>query len=134
MAKKGRMFDTRTLLIIFFVIVVIGAIYLIITNLPAQEDFLSPDEVLVNKEFYLNKTIIVKGFYDKDGSTDVVVSTMDTTEGRAALKLDFSGFKNNETDVLKIGIKFTFTGTLTYDDVNNPLGPVILVVEEIDEV
>jgi hypothetical protein len=134
MVKKGKRFDNRTILIILLVILIIAAAFIIISNLPAEEDFLSPEEILRNKEAYLDKTISVKGFYDIDGDEDVVVSTMDTTEGRSALKLDLSGFENNETDVLRAGNKFTFTGLLKYEIENNPISDVILRVNEIDEV
>ena len=134
MVKKGKKYDTRTILIVIFVILVIVAAYIVISNLPPEEDYISPEEVLRNKEAYLDKTISVKGFYDIDGDEDIVVSTMDTTTGREQLKLDFSGLKNNETDVLKTGVKFTFTGVLTYENVNIPISDVILIVNKIDEV
>ena len=134
MVKKGRRFDNRTILMMLIVVLIIASAYIIISNLPPEEDFISTEEVLRNQDFYLNKTISVKGFYDIDGDQDVVVSTMDTTQGRSTLKLDFSGFKNNETDVLKTGIKFTFTGVLAYEFENIPISDVILIVDKIDEI
>jgi len=134
MAAKGKKFETRTLLVILFVLIIIVAAYMVVTNLPEEENFYSPDEVLRNKDSYLNKTIVVKGFYDIDGDEAVVVSTMDTTEGRTTLGLDFSNLQNNETDVLEMGKKFEFTGTLIYEIEDNPLSPLIFVVDIIDEV
>ena len=134
MVKKGRRYDTRTILMILLVILVIAAAYIVISNLPAEEDFLSVEEVLRNKETYLNKIIAVKGFYDIDGDQNVVVSTLDTTTGRSLLRLDLTGFKNNETDILKEGEKFTFTGLFKYEFENIPISDVILEVNKIVEV
>lgn len=134
MVKKGKKYNTRTILIILLVILVIAAAYTVISNLPAEEDFLSVEEVLRNKETYLDKTIAVKGFYDIDGDQNVVVSTLDTTTGRSQLNLGLTGFTNNETDILMEGEKFTFTGIFKYEFENNPLSDVILEVNKIDEV
>jgi len=132
MASKSKKFETRTILVIILVLLIAVAAYMVISNLPESRDFKSPDEVSRNIADYLNKTILVKGFYDIDGNEDVVVSTMDTTEGRITLSLDLSGFENNETDVLETGNKYIFTGTLVYEIENNPISPVIFVVEKIE--
>jgi len=135
MSAKKKRFDTRTILIVLFVIVIIAAGYIVITNLPAEEEYLIPEEVISNRDFYLNgEPIVVKGYYDLDGNDPVVVSTMSTIEGRTTLELDFEGFSDNETDILRTGNKYKFTGVLILVDENNPLGPVIFVVEKIEEV
>lgn len=135
MSAKKKRFDTRTILIVLFVIVIIAAGYIVITNLPAEEEYLIPEEVLSNRDFYLNgEPIVVKGYYDLDGNDPVVVSTMSTIEGRTTLELDLEGLSDNETDILRTGNKYKFTGVLNLVDENNPLGPVIFVVEKIEEV
>ena len=135
MSAKKKRFDTRTILIVLFVIVVIAAGYIVITNLPAEEEYLIPEEVSSNRDFYLNgEPIVVKGYYDLDGNDPVVVSTMSTIEGRITLELDLEGLSDNETDILRTGNKYKFTGVLILVDENNPLGPVIFVVEKIEEV
>jgi len=135
MSAKRKRFDTRTILIVLFVIVVIAAGYTVITNLPAEEEYLTPEEVLSNKNYHLNGApIIVKGFYDLDGGNDVVVSTMSTVTGRTTLELDFEGLSDNETDILRTGNKYKFTGVLTLNE-EDPLGVAVkLVVEKIEEV
>ena len=135
MSAKKKRFDTRTILIVLFVIVIIAAGYIVITNLPAEEEYLIPEEVISNRDFYLNgEPIVVKGYYDLDGNDPVVVSTMSTIEGRTTLELDLEGLSDNETDILRTGNKYKFTGVLNLVDENNPLGPVIFVVEKIEEV
>ena len=134
MAKKGRRFDTRTILIILLVIVIIGAIYVIITNLPAEIETITPDDVLRNKSGYLGKSVVVKGYFDFEGGSPVVVSRMTPIEGRSALKLDYSNIETNETDKLIQGDIYRFTGTIV-EDTSNPIAfDIILDVEEFEAV
>ena len=135
MASKSRRFDTRTILIILLVITIIGAGYIIITNLPAEIDFVTPDEIVKNKEGYLNQQVIVKGYYDKDpGDFPIIVSTMSTTTGRAELKLDY-GKIVNATDDLRAGTLYYFEGTIVWEDPENPFNvDIILIADEFTEV
>ena len=137
MAKKGSRFDTRTLLIILLVIVIIGAGYVVITNLPEEIDFITPGEIVNNPSNFLAQDVIVKGYYDKDSADfDIVVSTLSTTEGRDELKIDLEGLREtNETDDLRTGKLYFFTGKI--EDEGNPVTPgvdVILMVEKFEEV
>ena len=132
MSAKRRIFDTRTILIILFVIVIIGAAYILITNLPVAEDTLTPGEVLTNQGHYLNGgLIIVKGLYDVTSEGGVIVTTMDTTTARDELRLDYSNVAN-ATEILIQGQKYKFKGVLRYENEENPLSPVILVAEDIE--
>jgi hypothetical protein len=135
MSAKKRNYDTRTILIVLFVIVVIIAGYIVVTNLPEEEEFLTPEEVLNNTDLYLNgDKILVKGYYLLDPSGPVVISTLSTTTGRAALELDLTGLDTNITDVLREEVKFKFIGILKIDE-DNPLGnAVIFDVEKIEEI
>jgi hypothetical protein len=135
MSAKRKRLETRTILIILLVIVIIAAVYIIITNLPVEEEFFTPEEILNNKESYLNgEQIIVKGLYDLDGGAEVVVSTLSTEQGRVTLELNLSGLTQNETDVLITGNKYKFTGVLTLNE-DDPLGlSVIFKVAKIEEV
>jgi cytochrome c-type biogenesis protein CcmE len=131
MKSKKNFFDTRTLLIILIVIVIIGGAYLIITNLPPEEDYLTPETILANKETYLDKTINVRGYYQTE-EFSIVVSTLSTTEGRAELRIDYSNVEN-ATDILIEDEKYDFTGILNRQD--TPTGfDVILVLNEISKV
>jgi hypothetical protein len=115
------------------VIVIVGGAYLVITNLPPEENFLTPETVLANKDTYLDKTITVRGFYFTESEEiSFVVSTLLTTEGRAELRIDYSDIEN-ATDILFENEKYDFTGELIRQD--TPTGfDVILVLDEIIEV
>lgn len=135
MSAKRKRFDTRTILIVLFVIVIIAAAYIVVTNLPPEEEFLTVEEVLNNRDRYLNgDPIPIKGYYTYEAGSPVVVSTLSTTTGRASLELYFGDLDSNETDILRPEVKFKFTGVLKLVDENNPYGPVIFVVEKIEEV
>lgn len=127
----GRRFNTRTILIVLLVLFIIAAGYVVITNLPPEENYLTPEEVQRNKSQYLNQTIVVKGYYDTVPDP-VIVSTMSTTTGRSDLKLDYSHI-DNATDRLMRGKIYIFTGVLIKDE-SNPIGfDVILVAEKFRE-
>ena len=131
MKRKSKIFETRTLLIILIVIIIVFGGYLVITNLPPEENYITPEEVLANKEFYLNKKIKVRGYYE---ITDhpIVVSTLSTTEGRAELSIDYINIENATDDLIE-GEKFDFSGELTKLD--TPTGfDVILVLDKFTKV
>jgi len=131
MKRKKNFLDTRTLLIILIVIVIVGGAYLIISNLPPEENYLTPETILANKETYLNKNIKVRGFYLRE-EFPLVVSTLSTSEGRAELRIDYSNIAN-ATDNLIENEKYDFTGILNRQD--TPTGfDVILVLEKFTEV
>ena len=136
MASKGRRLSTRTVLIILLILIIIGAGYIIITNLPEEIDFKTPDEILKNKEGFLNQKVTVKGYYDKDpGDFPIIVSTMSTTTGRAELKLDYSNIPNATDDLREGTTLYYFTGTIVWEDPENPFNvDVILIADEFEEV
>jgi cytochrome c-type biogenesis protein CcmE len=130
MKSKKKLLDTRQLLIILIVIIIIGGAYLIITNLPPEEEYLTPEQVLANKDHYLNQNIKVRGYYEVSDSP-IVVSTLSTVEGRAELRIDYSNIENATDDLIE-GEKFDFTGELIKD---TPTGfDVILVLNEFKKV
>ena len=136
MSAKRKRFDTRTILMALLVIVVIAAIIVVILNLPAEENILTPEEVLRNPNKYLNKdSIIVKGYYINPAGTPYVVSTLSETEGRVQLKIDYSNVKN-ATDILieNSNYIYTFTGILSIDEENPLINQYILIVNKIAEV
>jgi len=137
MAKKKSLIDTKTALIILLVLAIIGIGYIVVTNLPEEIDFLTVDEVVRNKQGYVGQDIIVKGYYDKDNADrDIVVSEQSAIEGqgRAELKLDLDKLRAaNETDDLRTGILYFFTGTIVKDETNPVTFDIILMVEEFEE-
>lgn len=131
MKRKKKFLDTRTLLYILIAIIIVGGAYLVITNLPPEEEYLTPEEVLANKDHYLNQNIKVRGYYEVS-DTPIVVSTLSTVEGRAELRIDYSNIENATDDLIE-GEKFDFTGELIKQD--TPTGfDVILVLDEFKKV
>jgi len=132
MKRKRKMLETRTILIILIIIVIVAGGYLIITNLPPEEDYITPEEVFANKEYYIDQKITVRGYYDFSGGLPVIVSTMSTTEGRPELRFDYSNIEN-ATDDLFEGEKYDFSGDLIKQD--TPTGfDVILVLDSFKRV
>ena len=130
MSAKKRRFDTRTILIVLLIAVIIAAVYIWVTNLPPEEDTLTPGEVLDNQDHYLNgESIIVKGLYDNTGEGDVIVSTMDTTTARDELRVDLTS-ATGDTPAVQ-GEKYKFTGILIRE---SPLDPITLVAENVERV
>jgi len=132
MKRKNKMLETRTILIILIVIVIICGGYLVITNLPPEEDYLTPEEVFANEDLYIDLKITVRGYYDISGGYPVIVSTMSTTEGRPELRFDYSNVEN-ATDDLFTGEKYDFTGELNIQDTPTKKD-VILVLDDFRRV
>ncbi len=131
MKRKKKLLETRTLLYILIVIIIIGGAYLVITNLPPEEEYLTPEQVLANKDHYLNQNIKVRGYYEVSDSP-MVVSTLSTVEGRAELRIDYSNIENATDDLIE-GEKYDFSGVLSKQD--TPTGfDVILVLDEFKKV
>ena len=87
MMIKGKKIENRTILIIIVIILIILAGFYIITNLPPEKNYLTIEEVLRNKDRYLNNgIIIIRGYYDSNSIA--IVSTMSDVTGKPTLKLD----------------------------------------------
>lgn len=130
MMIKGKKIENRTILIISAIILIILAGYYIITNLPPEENYLTVEEVLRNKDRYLNNgTIIVRGYYDSDAIA--IVSTTSDVTGKSSLDLDPYGVENY-SDILTNDVKFDFTGILEEVNVGLPGNIVILKATEIE--
>jgi cytochrome c-type biogenesis protein CcmE len=127
----GKKIQTRTVLIILIVLLIILGGYYIFTNLPKQVNYLTPEDVMRNKDNYLNGgTIIIRGFYDSDAGA--IASTMSNNPDKIKITLELSNIVN-ATDTLRNGIRFYFTGTL--DEVNiGPTSKIVFVVTKIEAV
>lgn len=131
MKIKGKNIENRNILIIAVIILIILAGYYIITNSPVEKNYLSVEEVLRNKEKYLNSgAIIIRGYYDSNAIA--IVSTMSDVIGKPTLKLDPYGIEN-VTDILRNGVKFDFTGVLQeIENVGSPEKIVIFKASKIE--
>jgi len=129
--KKKRL-DTRTTLIILFVVLVIISAYLVITNLPAKVNYLTPEGVASNIEQYLNKTIIVEGYYQPELGGVLVSRPFSQITGTqtSPLKVNLSKVGSLTTD-----IKYHVTGIVTQLEQGSSPTPIYeLVVEKAEHV
>lgn len=132
MNGKKRMISTRTSLIIIFVLLIIIAGYFLITNLPPEEHFYTPQEIKNNEDNFLNKkSTIIKGFYIVENDIPYVVSTLSTTTPRASIELNINNLGSADKTNLRTETVFKFTGVLKYKYENNPISGYIFNVESI---
>jgi len=135
MNGKKRRFDTRTTLIVLFVIIIIISAYLLIINLPVQEKYLTPEGVASNIQQYLNKRIIVEGYYEPDIDGGSIVSKpTDQISGsqKSWLRIDISNV-GNESLPLSTDVKYHFTGVVTQLDTGSSPTPIYkLLVEKVE--
>ena len=130
MMIKGKKIENRTILIIIVILIIILAGFYIITNLPPEKNYLTVEEVLRNKDRYLNSgTIIIRGYYDSNIQS--IVSTTSEVIGKPFLKLDYTGVIN-ASDILRSGVKFDFTGNLKLVNIGGPENIVIFIANKIE--
>ena len=138
-AKKGRkMIETRTLLYILLVIIIIGGIYIFISSQGPAEKWYDPEYILSNKESFVEsgETIIIEGYYDPiTGDGSIVKSSYQdpgSEPSTRALKLDATNVANY-TEKLVEHTKLHFTGHLEYIDSDNPFSGVVFIASEISD-
>ena len=130
MMIMGKKIENRTILIIFVIILIILAGFYIITNLPSEVNYLTVEEVLRNKDRYINDgTIVIRGYYDS-GST-AIVSTPSDVVGKSILRVDHTEVQN-ASDILQNDVKFDFTGVLQELNLGDPGNVVIFKVNKIE--
>jgi hypothetical protein len=126
----GKNIENRTILIISAIALIILAGYYIITTSPVEENYFTVEEVLRNKDRYIDiGTIIVRGYYDSNGPA--IVSTPSDVTGKSTLDLDPYGVEN-ASDILRDGVKFDFTGVLNEVNVGAPNSIVIFKAIKIE--
>jgi hypothetical protein len=136
MSAKRSKLDTRTILYILIIILVIVGGYYLITNMPEEVKTYSPDDVLRQQNQLIGKTIVVEGYYDPDIYSGSIVST--TVAPTSGLRADISGL-DNESLPLNTNVKYEFKGVLERitEESEGPAPPnvvVILIVDEVNEV
>jgi hypothetical protein len=71
MSAKGRKWDTRTILYVLIVILIVAAVIYVVTLPPDNsEPVLSVQTVLANTDFYLNKNMTIEGTYYVQGNDE----------------------------------------------------------------
>ena len=137
MAKKSSKISTRTYIYIIIVLLIVLGVYLIITNLPESKDYLTPQQINLDKEGYIGKTVTILGEYDFFGADPIVLTTTMALEEGSYLKLNISSLENtNATDDLFQGQKYYFTGEIVREFPDNPLlfEKIVLLLHTFEKV
>jgi hypothetical protein len=137
MAKKSLKISTRTYIYIIIVILIALGTYLIITNLPETKEYLTPQEININKENYIGDTVTIIGEFDYFGADPIVLTTSLALEENSYLKLDLSLLEDtNATDDLFQGEKYYFTGQIAREYPDNPLlfDKIVLILDNFEKV
>jgi hypothetical protein len=72
-ARKRRKFETKTLLKVLLVaLIVVGIIYVILTPSEEKEEVISVERLLLNKDVYDGGTVTVRGIYQSLGGNHVL--------------------------------------------------------------
>ena len=121
--------DFRTILyILIIILVVIAVVYFVLSPKEESEKVLSPNQVLTNKNFYVNKNIVVEGIYYSEYDSVGLPITDVELEPTNLLNLDLE--THNISDVFDEN-KYRFTGKLEWVNTNID---VILIVSDIEQV
>ena len=136
-AKKGRRkIETRTLLYISLVIIIIGAAYIFISSQESTPTYYDPEYVLANSAYFIEsgETIIVRGYYDADvvegGGIVSDYQAVGSELPATGLRLNATAVENVTTK-LKEGVLLYFTGHLEYIDPDNVYSDVVFIATEI---
>jgi len=130
MSAKGKKWDTRTILYILVIFLVVVAVIYVVTLPPDNsEPVLSVQTVLANIDFYLNKTITVEGIYHE--SVDGPALRTPTTDANPNLfenlPLDLENLDN--TTILIQQSKYHLSGIL---ETVTSTGGIALVVTSVE--
>jgi hypothetical protein len=131
MMIMGKKIENRTILIIVSILLIVLAGYYIVVSLPAAVDYLTVEDTLRNKDSYINKTIIIRGYYQS--AIQSIVSTMSDVTGKSTLTLDYTDVQN-ASEILRNGIKYDFTGILQEVSVGPDIDRLIFKAIKIEAV
>ena len=133
-AKKGkRKIETKTVLYILLVLVIIGGAYVFISSQEETPTYYSPSYVLKNSDRFIeeNKAIIIKGYWDANvvEGGGLIDDFQDIGSGEITnvLKLDYTNVLNASTK-LDQNLMLLFTGKLAIDP-SNPLAIIFEATE-----
>jgi len=132
MIAKGKKWDTRTILYILVIFLIVIAIIYVVTLPPDNsEPVLSIQTVLANTESYLNETITIEGIYYVEGSEEFLIPP--TTDANPTPKLNDLLPLNTEnldnTTILIQQSKYHLTGRL---ETVTSTGGIALIVTSVE--
>ena len=138
MSPKNANRNLWNIALVLLAAIIIVAVYIFANNTTDESKILSVEDVINNYEGYLDKIIVVEGYYYYEGGpvgTGSIVSSL-IQEGQSSTnyqRLTVSHSTINTTGLLVDKIKYKFTGHLKSDE-SIPGNSFILIAEKIEAV
>jgi len=132
-AKKGkRKIETKTVLYILLVLVIICGAYVFISSQEEPPTYYDPIYVLENEDRFMSKNILIEGYYDENvgiASFPESVASGPLTKG---LGIDPSNLDNDSKNNLTENRKLYFAGHLEYIDPDNvEISGVVFILDKV---
>ena len=130
MSAKGKKWDTRTILYILVIFLIVVAIIYVVTLPPDDsEPVLSVQNVLANTESYLNGTILVEGIYYVEGSDEFLIPPTTDANPTPTQRLLLNTENLDNTTILIQQSKYHLTGRL---ETFTSTGGIALIVTSVE--
>lgn len=130
MSAKGKKWDTRTILYILVIFLIVVAVIYVVTLPPDNsEPVLSVQYVLANTESYLNETIIVEGIYYVEGSEEYLIPPTTDANPTPTQRLLLNTENLDNTTILIQQSKYHLTGRL---ETVTSTGGIALIVTSVE--
>lgn len=130
MSAKGKKWDTRTILYILVIFLIVVAVIYVVTLPPDNsEPVLSVQNVLANTESYLNETILVEGIYYVEGSEEFLIPPTNDANPTPTQRLLLNTENLDNTTILIQQSKYHLTGRL---ETVTSTGGIALIVTSVE--
>ena len=130
MSAKGKKWDTRTILYILVIFLIVIAVIYVVTLPPDDsEPVLSVQNVLANTESYLNGTILVEGIYYVEGSDEFLIPPTTDANPTPTQRLLLNTENLDNTTILIQQSKYHLTGRL---ETVTSTGGIALIVTSVE--
>ncbi|PNX50561.1 MAG: hypothetical protein BV456_06275 [Thermoplasmata archaeon M8B2D] len=130
MSAKGKKWDTRTILYILVIFLIVVAVIYVVTLPPDNsEPVLSVQYVLANTESYLNETIIVEGIYYVEGSEEYLIPPTTDANPTPTQRLLLNTENLDNTTILIQQSKYHLTGRLETVTSTGGIALIVTIVE-----
>ncbi len=136
-AKKARRWNTRTILTVLLIVLIVAALSLYILNLEEPPRYYDPEDLRNNPGSFIGETVTVEGYYYDAGTglEEGFITSQPTTQltppdSTQTLDVNYS----NVNITLVDGREYRFTGKLIWvEDTPIPEDAVIFIAEKIKE-
>jgi hypothetical protein len=130
MSAKGKKWDTRTILYILVIFLIVVAVIYVVTLPPDNsEPVLSVQNVLANTDFYLNKNITIEGIYYVEGSEEYLIPPTTDANPTPTQLLPINTENLDNTTILIQQSKYHLTGRL---ETVTSTGGIALIVTSVE--